>query len=412
MRGARQLLTLHHLSGPRRAGELDHLGMIPDGSALLHDGVIEAVGPTRRIENMADARDADEIDAAGRVVMPAFIDAHACLVPAPAYRVDSAAESCRCAAARAVRSIPASRLEAQADDLLKTMARHGAATIGALSGYGFDNTGELKILRALRGRNQQPLDIISILFIMAQPSGFEGLPWAGEELLQCVKRRKLASVVQVPCGTGGFSLANAEAFLGLARSAGFKIRLEMLRGNELELVNAAVNLQALSISAAEPFRIPEIELLSYSPTFAILLPALLSPGASPVHARQLIDYGALIALGSGISPETRATASMQTVIQLACERLGLTIAEAISAATINAAWALGIGSRTGSLEHGKLADLILLNASDYRDIPLFGGTNLVYSTIKRGVVVFKEDFPEWPGPSRIHEPDRMRAQLL
>ena len=233
VRGARQLVTMHHLRGPRRAGELANLAVIPDGSVLLHNGVIEAVGPTRRIENMANARYADEIDASGRVVMPAFVDCHACLIPAPAYRGDGPAETYRYAAARQIQALPARRLEAQADDLLKTMARHGTATVGALSGYGFDATGELKILRALRARKKKPLDIVSILFVMSQPSeseeaGGDYQPlWAGEELLRCVKRRKLAAVAQVRCGTGGISRPDAESFMGLARSLRFAIRLEM-----------------------------------------------------------------------------------------------------------------------------------------------------------------------------------------
>jgi imidazolonepropionase len=274
------------------------------------------------------------------------------------------------------------------------MARHGAATIGALSGYGFDSTGELKILRALRALDKKPLDIVPILFV----TGDIG---CDHELLECVARRKLSVVVQVRCGghaaIDAFSPAT-RSFLELARSLGFALRVEMLPEHDPELVGAAVNAQALSISATGPFTKPEIEMLSYSSTFAVLLPAIPSPTASG-HDRQLIDDGGLIALGSGVSPETNATASMQTVVQLACERLGLTIAEAISAATINAAWALGVGSRTGSLEHGKVADLILLNASDYREIPLLAGTNLTYSMIKRGVVVFKEDFPHWPSNS-------------
>jgi imidazolonepropionase len=374
VRGARQLLTLHNLRGPRRAAELADLGAILDGSVLLRNGVIEAVGPTRRIENMAEARDAREIDAAGRVVMPAFIDCHACLIPVPAYR---------CAAVRAVQALPATRLEAQAGDLLKTMARHGAATIGAISSYAADSAGDLKILRAIHALDKKPLDIVSILSVSGD---------VDQPLLEYVARRHLAAIAQFRCGA-----PEAVAAFSLARSLGFELRLEIPREHDLELVNAAVNAQALSISATRPLTRPEIERLAYSATFVILLPAIPSSGPSG-HARQLIDEGGLIALGTGISPEINATASMQTVVQMACERLGLTIAEAISASTINAAWAIGMGSRTGSLEHGKLADLIVLNASDYREIPLLAGTNLTHSMIKRGVVLFKEDFPGWPAP--------------
>ncbi len=399
IRNAHQLLTLHNQDSPRRAAALAHLGVIHDGAVLLRNGIIEKVGLARSVENTAEARNAIEINAAGRVVMPAFIDCHACIIPSPAYYTVPASESWRSVAARKVRTLPSSRLEAQADDLLKTMARHGTATVGALSGYGIDTTGELKILRALRGRNRQPLDVVSILHAMGYSSERQGLPWAGEDQLGLLKRRELASVAQVRCGTGGLTLADTATFLHMAQSAGFKVRLEMLPDHDPELVDAAVNRETLSISATTPFRSSEIESLSYSSTFVILLPALVDPSVSSPYARQLIDDGALVALGTGINPEVRATASMQTVMQLACERLGMSIEEAISAATINAAWALGLGLSTGSLAHGKSADLILLNASDYREIPLLAGTNLTHSLIKRGVVVFKEDFPGWPAPS-------------
>jgi imidazolonepropionase len=387
VRGARQLLTLHRHSGARRGGELADLGVIVDGSVLLHNGVIEAVGPTRRIENIAGARNARELDAAGRVVMPAFVDPHACLVPVPAYRQE--------ATAKPVHALPATRLEAQADDLLKTMARHGTATVGALSGYGRDATGELKILRAMRARDRKPLDVVSILFIRGADFGRD----AGLELLNCVARRKLASMVAVQCGEGAHPRLEAELFLHAARSLGLAVRWEMLREHDTELVEAAVNLHALSISTPGPYRAHEIEMLSDASTFAILLPERLSRTGLTGSARELIDSGALIALGSGLSPEVGATGSMQTVVQLACELLDMSLAEAISAATINAAWALGVGPHTGSLEHGKSGDLILLNASDYREIPLLAGTNLAHAMIKRGVILFKEDFPGWPNPA-------------
>jgi imidazolonepropionase len=166
--------------------------------------------------------------------------------------------------------------------------------------------------------------------------------------------------------------------------------------HDARMVDAAITLQSLSISAMDAFGRTEIEMLAGSSTFAILLPARMSSGGSQVYARQLVDQGGLVALGSGLWPETPSTGSMQAVVQLACRRLRLTVEQAICAATCNAAWALGKGALTGSLEHGKIADLILLNASDYREIPLLEGTNLVHSLIKRGVVVCKEDFLGWP----------------
>ena len=190
--------------------------------------------------------------------------------------------------------------------------------------------------------------------------------------------------------------------MNAARSLGLAVRLEMPQQHDVELVEAAVNRQAPSVSTTGPYRSPEIELLADSSTFAILAAANSYGGTALAgSARALIDYGALIALGSGLNRSAdRRPARAWMVIQKACEVLGLSLAEAISAATVNAAWALGVGPQSGSLEYGKRADLILLNASDYRDIALLAGTNLVHSMIKRGVVLFKEDFPGWP-----REPD-------
>jgi imidazolonepropionase len=384
VRGARQLLTLRGRNAARRGHELSDLGMIVDGSVLMRNGIIDAVGPTRRIENMAGARNAQEIDAAGRVVMPAFVDPHACLVPVPGYRHETV---------KSVHALPANRLEAQADNLLKLLARHGTATVGALSGRGGDATGELKVLRTLNGRDRNPLDIVPILFFMTVRHDNAG---AATDLLNTVSRRKLARIAAVQCGDGGFSGMEAESLLRAAQTAGLGIRLEMGASRELNLVETAVNLQALSITVPGQYRAPEIEVLSDSSTFAILLSPVIARTGLRSSARELIDHGALIALGSGLGPERGATASMQTVVQLACSHLGLSLAEAVSAASVNAAWALGLGAQMGSIEHGKAGDLVLLNASDYREIPLYAGTNLVHSTIKRGVVLFKEDFPGWP----------------
>jgi imidazolonepropionase len=399
IRGARQLVTLHQHSGVPRSHELDRLGLIADGSLLMRNGIIEAVGPTRRIENMAGARHADEIDAAGRVVMPAFIDPHACLVPVPAYRHE---------ASKPVQTLPAGRLEAQADELLKLMARHGTATVGSLSGYACDTTGELKILRALRARNRKPLDIVSILYFTghrhAAPPDRDAPGRAAtganpdHDLLHLVARRKLANVAAVRCGASAVPSSAAESLLAAARSLALHVRVELLADRDIQLVEKAVNLRALSVCAPGPYRSPEIEALAGSSTVAILLPHLLAQRGLLGSSSELIDHGVRIALGSGLNPENGGTASMQTVIQMACEHLGLSLPEAISAATVNAACALGVAETSGTLERGKLGDLLFLNASDYREIPLLAGTNLTYLMIKRGVILFKEDFPYWPAP--------------
>jgi imidazolonepropionase len=384
IRGARQLLTLHHQSAARSGRDLSELGLISDGSVLLRNGVVEAVGPTRRIENMARARYADEVNATGRVVMPGFIDPHACVAPVPGYRRDSG---------RTVQSIPATRLEAQADELLRLMARHGTAVIGALSGYGTDAAGELKILRALHARAQKPLDLVSILSFRSIQKG--ETQEDVRELLTVAARRKLAGAVAIRCGEDAVPRASAETLLDAAHALMLSTRLELTPHHDLEFLEAALTKGLHSVVAPSGFRPHEIEYLADASVFSILLPVNLARNGSSGSARDLIDGGAQVALGSGLNPDSGGAASMQTVIQIAVEQLGLTPAEAISASTVNAALALGVGAHHGSLEHGKSGDLLLLDASDYREIPLLAGTNLVHAMIKRGILLFEEDFPGW-----------------
>jgi imidazolonepropionase len=313
--------------------------------------------------------------------MPAFVDPYACLVPVPACRQEQSAKP--------VNALPASRLEAQANNLLKVMARHGTGSIGGLSGFGCDDTGELKILRAMRARNGRPLDIVSI-FLVRQSNG----NGANRELLQTVAKRQLAGIAAVRCGGGAVGWESAEPFLWQARSLGLQLQMEVLPDRDPHAVAGALNLRVLSIASAGPLARMEIEEIAASETVAVLFPN--SRGLTSEDARRLIAGNGLVALASGLDPHNGSTASMQTVIQHALEVFGLSIEEAISAATVNAASALGIGERAGALEYRKQADLVLLNVSDYREIPLFGGTNLVHSLMKRGEIIFEDDFPGWP----------------
>jgi imidazolonepropionase len=388
IRGARQLLTLHGPAQPRRGPQLAELAVIPDGSVLVRNGIIEAVGPTRRLENVAEARMADEIDASGRVVMPAFIDPHAYLIPHRAPRSEEDSGISRSSISRAVQALPATRLSAQADQRLKLMARHGTATVGALSGYGCDDAGEAKILRAVASRNQQPLDVVSIVH------------WIGdgcrEQIFDLAVRRKLAGIASARCGEGGCETSEAVAFLEAARAAGLAVQLEIPRECDHELAEAAVALDAVSLASSQPPKLLAAETIAQSNVTVTLTPGARWTDEDSDAARRLIGLGAAVALGSGMNPETGGPASMQSVMRLMAERKALSLEEAITCATVNAAYALGQGGETGTLEHGKRADLILLEVSDYREISFLPGTNVTHSLVKRGAILFEEEFPGWP----------------
>src|SRR5579884_4462293 len=165
VRGARQLVTLHGPDGPRRGGQLNNPGLIPDGSVLIIDGVIQEVGPTRRIENLAIARDADEIDASGRVVMPGFVDSHTHLVSGPPIPADfeSGGSPRELRASRSAHIENASRktLQSLALSLIRDCVRHGTTTLEAKSGYGGSESSEMKILRTHAALDRDPIEVVS-----------------------------------------------------------------------------------------------------------------------------------------------------------------------------------------------------------------------------------------------------------
>src|SRR3954453_10642904 len=149
VRGARQLLTLFGPSGPRRGAALSNLGLIEDGAVLVVNGLVSSVGPSRRVENLAEARTAIEVNATGRVVMPGFVDCHTHLIGgSPLLEEPREPQELMdlqhiIAVIRAVRGTPARSLEFQARRILQACARHGTTTLEAKSGYGLDETSEL-----------------------------------------------------------------------------------------------------------------------------------------------------------------------------------------------------------------------------------------------------------------------------
>jgi imidazolonepropionase len=407
IRGARQLLTLSGDSSPRRGAAIRNIGVIPDGAVLIRNGLSVDVGPSRRIENLSRARGAREINAAGRIVMPGFVDSHTHLIHGSPWlgyyeaRIsggDASAEDFLGASAAAIHNLPAGRLAARAQTVLKGMARHGTTTLEAKSGFGLDQPGEMKILRALSSVNQKPLDVVvSRLAMAAAPREYNRdraayVEWLCGEHLRRVARRKLASFADIVYECDGFTLEETRRFLHAARSAGLLIKMHTAQWGETGGVQLAAEFDAISVDHLEWATPADIERLGRSASIATLLPgsAFHLRTGKYAPARDLIDAGAAIALATDYNPHTSPTYNMQFIISLACGQMGLTPAEAITAATINGAHAIRCAGQVGSLQPGKYADVVLLNAGDYREIPYHFGVNLVHMTIKRGTVIYKE----------------------
>ncbi len=416
IRGARQLLTMRGTTGPRRGSSLADVGVIPDGAVLIKDGLITSLGPSRRLENLAIALEAREIDASGCVVAPGFVDSHTHLVCGPPRLADydmrlsgsSYAEIAEAGggilnSVRAVRETPIRKLVLQARRSLGGFVRHGTTTLEAKSGYGLDETGERKTLRAIRALDGKPLDLApTYLGAHVTPPEWEGredayIDWVCAYLMPKLRRRNLARFADVYCDKGAFTLAQARRYLEAASALGFDLKIHAGQFSAMGAVALAAELGAASADHVDYASDDEIRALAASGTLATLLPgAVFHLGLNHYSpARQMIDAGVAVALATDFNPGTSPTYSMQMILSLACSQMRMTPAEALAAATINGAHAIRASATCGSLEAGKNADLVLFNVPDYREIPDHFGVNLVSMTIKRGRVLYREGDVEW-----------------
>jgi imidazolonepropionase len=385
------------------------LGIIEDGAVLISDGLIREVGPARRLENLAESRQAIEINASGRVVLPGFVDSHTHLVSGPTRLLDfemhlAGATPDEITAAgggfggifRSIQDASARTLETQAWRVVQESIRQGTTTIEAKSGYGVTDAGELKILRAQAALNRRLRNVVSTFLssrtfpenYQAQPADF--IDWLIEHLLPTVKRRKLAEFADVYCEEDLFPVDLARKFLTAAKELGFGLKLHGGQFGNVGAARLAVELGATSFDHAIHLNAEDTALLAHSPVIVTLLPGPVFSLARQRYAsaRALIDRGAAVALATNYNPVTSPTTNMQMIMFLACRKMGMSPAEAVSAATINGAHALGRADRIGSIEFGKWADLIVLSVPDYREIPYHFGVNLVEMTMIRGEVIY------------------------
>jgi imidazolonepropionase len=406
IRGIRQLLTLRGPKGPRRGDHLRDLGIVPEAALLVREGIVVEAGPVRRVENLSAARVAEIVEAGGRVAMPAFVDSHTHAVFASAAldqfeaRLNGATEDGdsppREAAVRSVHTT--ARLAHRAALRLDRMVRSGSTTIGIKSGYGTDEAGELKILRVARALGAGVPDLTPSFMagrVMprgADVSGSVYMDHLCHDLLPSLVRRRLIRMADLVCDTERFSLSEMRRYVRAAR--GLRLGVGLHAGKAAAAaVRLAVEEGAWSVAQIRGCQESCTAALAASDVVATLLPgtAFYPGGGALPPARALIDGGAAVALASAFSPDSSPTFSMQMIVSLACSQLGMTPAEAISAATINGAHALGLGGRTGSLEPGKTADLLLLNVSDYREMPFVFGVNHVHKVFQRGETVYDEE---------------------
>jgi imidazolonepropionase len=413
--GAAEIVTVRG-PGPRRGEALSKIGAVRDGAILVRDGMIVAVGPASKIEKLPEAKKAEKVDVGGRVVLPGFVDAHTHLIHS-ASRAEEYELKIRGASyeeiarkgggilnsVKKLRAATAEELKIRARGFLGQFAEYGTTTIEAKSGYGLDVTSELRILSLHKELDaEQPLEIVStFLGAHVVPEEFRDkhggtrqyIELLTEELIPEVAENGLAEFCDVFCERGAFSVADSRQVLSAGKKRGLVARVHAEQLSNTGATQMGIEMNAASCDHLESLKTADIRALGKSRTVAILLPGcdfhLGLERYAP--ARALIDAGAIVALATDFNPGTSPTLSMPMILSLACSQLRMTPAEAIAAATINAAFSLGREKKIGSIEVGKQADLAVFEVADYREIPYYFGVNTCCMTMKRGEIVWLRD---------------------
>jgi imidazolonepropionase len=385
IRRARQLLTLHGASGPRRGSATQELQIVPDGALLIRNGIIEESGPTQRIENLQKARGAREIDAMGKVVMPAFVDPDAVLIATPVQVSPTTGETKE----TALRVLSRRRLEVGANAAAAAWARCGVLTMGAHSGYAKDLRETVKVLKIHKGLQGKPLRIRSIF----SPRTPEDLKVKIEQWLPVIRKMSLAPVLELTAGSDDcLSLDDARRVATVAAGLGFSLRIRTATARaDAAVCELALEGGVLAIISGMP---PPV---AYTARLGALgcvhiISAMYTTADDPdirKQVREALEEGAAFALASSYRTTGPGSFNSQYLLHLATERFGFSDEEAIVAATWNAACSLRMSHVIGSLEPGKSGDVLLMDVPDYRDLSRRPGHSDVQVVLRAGQVIYK-----------------------
>ena len=406
------MVTVAGPARPRVGAELRELSVIEDGALLVRNQKIEQVGSRADIERLIG--DACEIvDAGRRVVLPGFVDAHTHPVFAgtragefeerthgATYQEIAARGGGIQSTVRASRDASLEQLVAAGQRYADWFLRNGTTTVEAKSGYGLTLDDELKLLGAIKQLDQEtPLRYVpTFLGAHDVPPEYKSrreqyVSLLIDEMLPSVAKEKLAEYCDVFCEEGVFTTDESRKILSAARRHGLGLRvhadqLSLSGGAEL-----AAEVGAATADHLEHTDLAGIIALKSANVQPVLLPgSVYALGSSRYPpAREMIDAGLAIVLATDFNPGSSPTPSIPMVLSIAATHMKLTPAEGITAATINAAYSLGRGNEIGSLEVGKIADFVIHDCEDYREIPYFFGIEHPWRVYAGGQPAFERE---------------------
>ena len=373
-----------------------------DSVIVVRDGRIDYIGPERR----TDFPITEDFDARRATAIPGFVDSHTHLpwagfresefnrrLQGETYEQIAASGGGIASTVRSTRAATEQRL---VDNVLQrawTMSRHGTTTAEAKSGYGLNVADEAKQLRAIRTANEtSPVRLIATCLAAHEFPSDKREEYVDEivnAILPAVAKEKLAVFCDAFVERGVFTREQAERVLRAGVALGMKPRIHADEFSDTDGASLAAELNAASADHLMHVSEKGIATLAKSNTVANLLPAtsffLMSQRYAP--ARALIDGGAIVSLSTDCNPGSSMTESMSMVMQLATLQMKMTVEESLTAATLNGAASLGLANETGSIEVGKRADFVLINAPNYLHLVYHLGVNLVRDVFRDGVRV-------------------------
>jgi len=398
---------------PKRGETMSDVGIIENGAVGITDGEIVAVGPSEQLRRAYEA--STQIDASGKVVCPGFVDPHTHVVYAGdrvnefEMRVQGVSYMEIMAAGGGINFTTKATRAASLDDLvmqtrprLDMMLELGTTTAEVKTGYGLDTPTELKMLHAIAALDEShKIDLVPTFMgahaipreYAVTPSIYtylvidEMLPAAANWYANSTfKARDIPFFVDVFCEQNAFDLEQSQRVLVAGQAHGMKIKAHVDEFTNLGGVSMGIEMGAVSLDHLDVTPPAEVQKLANSQTIGVVIPAVnFNLGSTEfAAAREMIDAGVALALTTDINPGSAPCPSMPLVMAIACRYQGLLPAEALNASTINAAYAIGMSERVGSLEVGKQADILILKTGDYRHLMYQFGGDLVEQVIKKG----------------------------
>lgn len=411
IKNANEVITLkNNVRGPRTKEQMQEIAIVENGSVLIEEDRIVAVGALEQLEvDFPElVKKATTIDASGKVVMPGLVDCHTHLVHGGTreeefnMRLNGSTYMEIMNAGGGIHATTKRTRETSFDDLyektkkhLDIFLKHGVTTVEAKSGYGLDWETEKKQLEvAKKLQATHDMDVISTFMgAHAVPRDYKGredefVDVLIHEMLPKVAELELAEFNDVFCEKGVFTPEQSERILEAGKDLGLTPKIhadeiEPYKGAELAAEVGAISAEHLLVASDEG-----IQKMAEAGTIAVLLPGTAFFLRAPfARGRLMIDEGVPVAISTDFNPGSSPTMSLPFIMNLACMHMGMTLEEVLTATTINAAYAVNRGEQIGSLEVDKKADVIILDVANYKQLQYFYGMNHTNIVIKNGQVV-------------------------